>query len=110
VPGILEEKAPTVYLLFHFPDCFALMEAKAERSGNAGRARPKVVVVGAGIVGLTVATMLRETLPEVPFTLWAKDFPPNTTSNIGTAPTSFCTRAPSRLLIYCHLFIFSYFI
>jgi glycine/D-amino acid oxidase-like deaminating enzyme len=82
------------------------MEAKAERSGTAGR--PKVVVVGAGIVGLTVATMLRETLPEVPLTLWAKDFPPNTTSNIGNAPTPICTAPPSRLLIYCYLLLFAH--
>jgi len=65
------------------------MEAKAE----------KVVVVGAGIVGLTVATMLRETLPEVPLTLWAKDFPPNTTSNIaGGLVCPYLCSPPHRVL------------
>jgi len=43
-----------------------------------------VLVLGAGIIGLTVATLLREAGCRS-VTVWAKDFPPHTTSNIGTS-------------------------
>lgn len=63
-------------------------DADGSAAGSpTGLAVPRVLVVGAGIVGLTVATVLRESKPlrHMPLTVWAKEFPPNTTSNVGAA-------------------------
>lgn len=40
-----------------------------------------IAVLGAGVMGLTVATVLRER--NLPVTVYAKSFPPNTTSNVA---------------------------
>jgi lactate dehydrogenase-like 2-hydroxyacid dehydrogenase len=50
---------------------------------SRGMEQRRVLVLGAGIIGLTTAKLLREALPQVPLALWAKQFPPDTTSNRG---------------------------
>lgn len=47
---------------------------------NALEGKP-VLVVGCGVVGLSTAILLRRFRADV--TVWAKDLPPNTTSNKG---------------------------
>ena len=41
----------------------------------------KVAVIGAGVTGLSVATVLQEKFPNLPITLFADKFSPGTTSD-----------------------------
>jgi L-2-hydroxyglutarate oxidase LhgO len=41
----------------------------------------KVAVIGAGVTGLSVATVLKEKFPNLPITLFADKFSPGTTSD-----------------------------
>lgn len=53
---------------------------ETKKGGDFGpQERERAIVLGAGVIGLTTAITLQEAGFNV--TIWAKDFPPNTTSN-----------------------------
>ncbi len=41
----------------------------------------KVAVIGAGVIGLSAATVLQERFPHLPITIFADKFSPGTTSD-----------------------------
>jgi D-amino-acid oxidase len=60
----------------------------------AGSSEKKVALLGCGAVGIATATLLQESGYEV--TIYAKDVPPNVTSNLATGTWSPASRVCSR--------------
>ena len=46
-------------------------------------ARPKVGILGAGIIGLTSAIRIKEKFPDAKIVVYANNFSPNTTSDVS---------------------------
>ena len=64
------------------------------------RARGKIAIMGSGVMGLTTGFILASWGHEV--SIYAKDFPPNTTSNIAGALILVPDDTDPRIARYCH--------
>jgi L-2-hydroxyglutarate oxidase LhgO len=60
----------------------------------------KIAVIGAGVIGLSVATVLQEKFPSLPITLFADKFSPGTTSDGAGIVSSLATT--TKWLNFCY--------